>query len=1061
MKISKRAILWVCLAAFAHSLLMAAPTVTNIRTNYLSHSTVGLVWDNSEVPNAARVLFGLTTAYSTGNGGGIYVPDTASNGFFQYGLTLSMSGLEPGTTYHLCPQSSSDGGATWSTCNDFVLTMPGLPSPHPALPVPPVPVDVTYPVQSGAALNVAADCSNLQATLNSAEYGDTILIPAGTVCSGAYVLPNAPEAKTWLAANVQTSTATIALPAHGFSDGQWVRIGANGNNGDALPGSAGANAFVQMRGIKQGFDYYVRVVDQDHFMLSATPSGPALDFSTTRFTVDPSTGMFTVPPGPPVVSSPLPMDGSILQMKSTGGLPGGLYPDTDYCVVNPGLSSSFQLRLGTCSGPLAAPYDTGLGVHSFVDRGRGSGYIMAWPPAPDKWIVVRTATPDSEFCPDGVRCMGSAWHGKMPSFVVPTPQSPMSLQTGMLTHNWRFVGLEFTHADASAEAQTSTDPLPFESLLSTNASNAYITLDRCYIHGLGFPNRLYRAIQSYDGDTMAIVNSDLERLDYWHPYRNGVQPSTPGTNPAAQNQVQISPGTYKMGITTVKLASPVTITVSGQGSGTALVYIDLAGALQVVLPQGLSGSCAGYTPCAVGSAAVPAFPLDANGRLAAGEVATIAISNGVVTGSSSTGEPSVNDPEGAQSLIAGLGPGPFLIENNLISGTGISIHFDDGGAGVYFPHDYTIRRNLFTAPLSQFPGSAQSDGLHYFHRNFLEWKNGSRILVEGNVFENNFGDVTPTGSALMLTTRTGGFTSDVNISWNIFQNSAGVLYVGPVNTDNPAGLPVARVEIGNNLIQGIDGYMAVQPSLGYTIGIGGALEDVVMDHNAIYSVVGGNPGFLWDSHNLMEGVALTNSLLWVNNDSNRYGLSTDDPQGCSGIGRTLMDCMWVAGAGNPLYQFTNNLMVAGWTDSVHSLNPVDPSMLSSYYSGLDVTIASATQPAGISQMRASGGQGPDMTVLAQTQGQIGAPVAQNPNARGIDIAFSAPDPGKACYVLYGTGDNIAAFDRTPPDTTGSAQRVIHVGPLRSNRAYRYTVMCSGASNEPTGMFTAAAGTRLR
>jgi hypothetical protein len=1049
MRLHRSGVCLFLMLGLAGRLFSAVPVVSNIRADFVSHSSIGLVWNNSQQPNAARVRFGFTTAYESGTGGGIFVPGTSSGSFFQYGLTVSMSGLAAGSTYHFCPQTSSDGGNIWSDCQDFVVTLPALPSPHPSAPAPPVQIDATYPTQAGGTLNVAPDCSNLQATIDSARYGDTILIPAGTICKGAYTLPNAPEAKTWLATNIKSSTATIALPGHGFSDGQLVRVEANEYSTDALPGSVGPNEWVMIRGIKHGIDYYIKLVDADHFQLSATFGGPALDFSTTTFTVDAATGTFTIPPVSPVPTSPLPVDGSILQMKSTGVLPAGLLPDTDYCVVNPNLSTSFSLKVGSCSGPVAVPADAGSGVHSFVDRGRGTPYIMAWPPQ-NQWIVVRTSTPNGQFCPGGVRCMGSIWQSKMATFQVPTPQSPMSLMTGILTHNWRFTGIEFTHGDASAEAQTSTDPAPFQSLLATNASNGFITLDRCYIHGLGFPNRLYRAIQAYDGDSMAIIDSDLEHLDYWHPYRNGVQPAV-----SDATHVQISAGVYHMGTATATLSTPVTIGIGGTGSGTAVVYFDLAGTLHAILPPGVSGTCAGYSPCQASNAAIPAFPLDANGRTGAGEVATIAISNGAVNSAPSTGEPSVSDGEGAQSFIAGYGPGPFLIQNNTISGTGIPMHFDDSGSGVFLPHDYTVRRNLFTSPLSQFAGGPQSDGLRYYHRNDLEWKNGSRILVEGNVFENNFGDVTPVGAALVVSTRGGGFSSDVKIDSNTFQNSAGGIYVGPVDAYDPVSVPVARVEISNNLLTGINGYMAVQPTglEGTAISIAYALEDVVLDHNAVYDNPGWSPAYLFTGGNRMEGVAVTNSLLWVNNEASRFGLTSDLPQGCSGIGTSLMDCVWVSGVGHPDYQFSNNLLVAGWNDSRDSLNPVDPNLLASYYSGLGVTVVSAAQPAGTQPLRSSGGQGPNPTTLAQTQGQLGIPVAQNPSTSSVDIAFTAPDAGNACYILYGTGTDIANFSRTAPDTTNGNQRAIQLGGLKPYTRYSYTVMCSGASTQPMGTFT--------
>ena len=53
----------------------------------------------------------------------------------------------------------------------------------------------------------------------------------------------------------------------------------------------------------------------------------------------------------------------------------------------------------------------------------------------------------------------------------------------------------------------------------------------------------------------------------------------------------------------------------------------------------------------------------------------------------------------------------------------------------------------------------------------------------------------------------------------------------------------------------------------------------------------------------------------------------------------MMDCVFVSGVGNPAYQFSDNVLVAGWTDSKDSLYPVDPSALASAYSGLDITIS--------------------------------------------------------------------------------------------------------------------------
>lgn len=62
----------------------------------------------------------------------------------------------------------------------------------PVLPL--VAVDTTMPTQTGATVTVSSSNCNdaktgLQALLNAARYGDTIIIPAGLTCTGNYILP--------------------------------------------------------------------------------------------------------------------------------------------------------------------------------------------------------------------------------------------------------------------------------------------------------------------------------------------------------------------------------------------------------------------------------------------------------------------------------------------------------------------------------------------------------------------------------------------------------------------------------------------------------------------------------------------------------------------------------------------------------------------------------------------------------------------------------------------------------------------------------------------------------
>ena len=1069
------------LAGMGLCLAQSTPVVSNIAIDALSHSSLRLTWNNSSPINAIRVRYGFTTAYDLGPGGFVMTPGTSE--FTQLGQTASLSGLMPDTPYHFCPQASADGGRTWSLCVDVAATTLPRPDIHPAPPAPPTAVDVTYPVQNGSTLSVAADCSNLQDQLNQAQYGDTISIPAGTTCSDSYVLPNAREAVTFESSAVNTLTDQITIPNHGFTDGQEVHLDTAG----CLPGSAGPDAFCQERGVLPGSDYFIGFVDANTVQLRASATGAPLSFTVASFTVNPVTSTMTIPS-----TGTMLRDGTPIQVRSSIALPGGLTARTTYYILNPSNSLTVQLAASPGGQPVLLA-NAGQGTHYFTDPGSGTHYIMEWPPANNGWIIVRTATPDAAFCPDGVRCLGSIWAGQMARIAQMTPPTgtfaDVRLQTGFLSHHWRFVGIEFTHADNSVAAQSSTDPTPYFGFIYTRRTAANIILDRCYIHGLGFPNRIYRAIVNFDGENMAIVNSDLEKLDYWHPSVSSTKDFLPTI--AGPKTLQLAPGTYNMGVKTAVISSPVTITLTGgTGGGTGVVYLTLDGTLQVVLPNGLQATCSGGgVPCSVTNAATPSYPNDANGRIMVAQISDLSITAGAFSSFAfRAGSPqSVNDSEGAQSFIAGNGPGPVLLQNNLISGTGIPIHFDDSGGWWYDRHDYVVRRNLFTAPLTQEAGGPQSDGLHYFHRQMIEWKGGQRILVDGNIFQNSFADVTPLGAALVLTPRAGGYVSDVMISNNTFSQNAGGIALAAIDSYTPVSKPLERVSISNNLFHHNDGYQNVAISArpaatGVLLYYGYAAADLRFDHNTLYDNRGYDPVYMHLVLDFIEGTSFTNNIFWVNDDASRRGVDGESYSTCPGVAEALMDCAFVAGTQTE-YTFARNMLFPGWTNSAQFTSLLDPAALQAAYPGLTenwvingASIGERLANAGLNAVGAGGGDfrvqpqspyaaggsfaasdgtalGANIDQLEQAQGLMGPAVATGilPSVAMINVAV--PDPGAACYVLYGTGTDVTQFSRTTADTTSSEQRSLLVSGLEEGLTYNFVVVCSGASNASTGSVT--------
>ncbi|MCW5982418.1 MAG: carboxypeptidase regulatory-like domain-containing protein [Bryobacteraceae bacterium] len=163
-----------------------------------------------------------------------------------------------------------------------------------------------------------------------------------------------------------------------------------------------------------------------------------------------------------------------------------------------------------------------------------------------------------------------------------------------------------------------------------------------------------------------------------------------------------------------------------------------------------------------------------------------------------------------QALAGWNGPGPIAIVNNYLEASGNTVMFGAAAAAVsgLVPSDITIQRNHFTRPEAW-----KTEG--WLVRNLLDLKNARRVLVDGNIFENNWKGADPYGFAIWLTVRTQkgamawAVVEDVTIVRNILRNSAsGILIHGrdTVATTVPSGATNVsrRILIQNNLIYDID-----------------------------------------------------------------------------------------------------------------------------------------------------------------------------------------------------------------------------------------------------------------
>src|SRR5687768_9234256 len=84
------------------------------------------------------------------------------------------------------------------------------------------------------------------------------------------------------------------------------------------------------------------------------------------------------------------------------------------------------------------------------------------------------------------------------------------------------------------------------------------------------------------------------------------------------------------------------------------------------------------------------------------------------------------------------GPGPYTIENNYLEASGINVMF--GGAdptnASMIPSDITFRSNHVAKNLEWM--TPRANGTYWTVKNLFELKSGRRVLISGNVFENNW-----------------------------------------------------------------------------------------------------------------------------------------------------------------------------------------------------------------------------------------------------------------------------------------------------------------------------------
>jgi hypothetical protein len=199
------------------------------------------------------------------------------------------------------------------------------------------------------------------------------------------------------------------------------------------------------------------------------------------------------------------------------------------------------------------------------------------------------------------------------------------------------------------------------------------------------------------------------------------------------------------------------------------------------------------------------------------------IRNSYITDIKSAGQES-------QAIAGWNGTGPYTIENNFLEAAGVNILFGGADPAIpdLIPSDIAIRRNHFSK-------KTEWRGTSWTVKNLVELKSARRVVIEGNLIEQNWSAAQP-GYAVLFTVR----NSDGRAPWStieqvVFRNNlvrnvaAGVNILG-IDDLKPSG-QADDILIANNLFQNVNHRQ--WGGNGTFLQVGNAPSNVRVDHNTV------------------------------------------------------------------------------------------------------------------------------------------------------------------------------------------------------------------------------------
>jgi len=189
----------------------------------------------------------------------------------------------------------------------------------------------------------------------------------------------------------------------------------------------------------------------------------------------------------------------------------------------------------------------------------------------------------------------------------------------------------------------------------------------------------------------------------------------------------------------------------------------------------------------------------------------------------------------SQALAAWGGPGPFKIVNNYLEAAGENVLFGGADPAItnLVPSDIEFRHNHVSKPVAWKADDPGFQGVAWTIKNLFELKNARRVLVDGNVFEQNWAHA-QRGFAILFTVRNDGgrapwsVVEDVTFTNNVVRRVGGGFNILGRDNNYPSA-PTGRIRIANNLFEEVGGPR--WPGTGTLAQMIEGAADVTIEHN--------------------------------------------------------------------------------------------------------------------------------------------------------------------------------------------------------------------------------------